>query len=310
MKKLLIAICGIFLLAAPIQMASDRTSNNSEETLVKPNTIEQALNNLTYKNILMSNKWTADINDLEVLSKQDQNNVASTKVTQTEAKVTSTKPTTSSQTEDKVAVAKIAPSTQTESKVTSTKPTTPQQSEDKVTSTKPTTPQQSEDNVTSTKPTPPPQTEDKETPTQPTPPTTPSDQVPPTTSPSDVSAFEQQVVELTNAERTKAGLAPLQIDSKLMAAAREKSQDMQTNNYFSHTSPTFGSPFDRLTALGISYKAAGENIAQGQRTPQEVVQGWMNSSGHRANILNANFTHIGVGYVKTGNYWTQQFIQK
>ncbi|MFJ7736580.1 CAP domain-containing protein [Lysinibacillus sp. NPDC097287] len=127
---------------------------------------------------------------------------------------------------------------------------------------------------------------------------------------SDVNAFEQEVVKLTNAERTKAGLAPLQTDTKLMAAAREKSQDMQSKNYFSHTSPTFGSPFDRLKALGISYKAAGENIAKGQRTPQEVVKAWMNSPGHRANILNANFTHIGVGYVKTGNHWTQQFIKK
>ncbi|MFJ7953599.1 CAP domain-containing protein [Lysinibacillus sp. NPDC096418] len=137
--------------------------------------------------------------------------------------------------------------------------------------------------------------------------TTPSQ---PSTNATDVNAFEQEVVKLTNAERTKAGLAPFQTDSKLMAAAREKSQDMQSKNYFSHTSPTFGSPFDRMKALGISYKAAGENIAKGQRTPQEVVQAWMDSPGHRANILNTNFTHIGVGYVKTGNYWTQQFIKK
>lgn len=139
-----------------------------------------------------------------------------------------------------------------------------------------------------------------------TPPTTST----PSTTTSDVDAFEQEVVKLTNAERTKAGLSPLQTDAKLMAAAREKSQDMQTNKYFSHTSPTFGSPFDRMKALGIAYKAAGENIAQGQRSPQEVVQAWMDSPGHRANILNGKFTHIGVGYVKSGNYWTQQFIQK
>ncbi|WP_107925190.1 CAP domain-containing protein [Lysinibacillus parviboronicapiens] len=132
----------------------------------------------------------------------------------------------------------------------------------------------------------------------------------PTTTTSDVNAFEQEVAKLTNAERTKAGLSALQTDTKLMAAAREKSQDMQSKNYFSHTSPTFGSPFDRMKALGITYKGAGENIAKGQRTPQEVVQAWMDSPGHRANILNAKFTHIGVGYVKSGNYWTQQFIQK
>ncbi|HWL11772.1 MAG TPA: CAP domain-containing protein [Ureibacillus sp.] len=124
-----------------------------------------------------------------------------------------------------------------------------------------------------------------------------------------VSAFEKQVVELTNAERAKNGLAPLKSYDPLMKVARAKSQDMKTNNYFSHTSPTYGSPFDQMKSAGISYKAAGENIAQGQTTPEAVVQAWMNSEGHRANILNANFTHIGVGYVAEGNYWTQQFIQ-
>ncbi|WP_336046624.1 CAP domain-containing protein [Solibacillus ferritrahens] len=125
-----------------------------------------------------------------------------------------------------------------------------------------------------------------------------------------VSAFEEKVVELTNVERTKNGLNALQIDRPLMAAAREKSQDMKNNNYFSHTSPTFGSPFDRLKALNISYKAAGENIAKGQKSPEQVVEAWMNSAGHRANILDKNFTHIGVGYVKDGHIWTQQFIKK
>lgn len=124
------------------------------------------------------------------------------------------------------------------------------------------------------------------------------------------SEFEKQVVELTNAERTKAGLAPLQIDNAVMASAHAKSADMAKNNYFSHTSPTYGSPFDQMKAAGISYRSAGENIAQGQQTPEQVVQAWMNSEGHRANILNSSFTHIGVGYVADGNYWTQQFIQK
>ena len=75
---------------------------------------------------------------------------------------------------------------------------------------------------------------------------------------------------------------------------------MQTKNYFSHTSPTYGSPFDMMKAYGISYKSAGENIAMGQRSPEEVVQAWMNSQGHRENIMNPNFTHIGVGHVATG----------
>ncbi len=94
-----------------------------------------------------------------------------------------------------------------------------------------------------------------------------------------------------------------------MDVAEAKSVDMARNNYFSHTSPTYGSPFDQMRAAGISYRAAGENIAQGQRTPQQVVQAWMDSPGHRQNIMNASYTHIGVGFVQNGYYWTQQFIQ-
>ena len=85
---------------------------------------------------------------------------------------------------------------------------------------------------------------------------------------------------------------------------------MKDNGYFSHTSPTYGSPFDMMKSFGISYRSAAENIAKGQSTPQQVVNAWMNSQGHRANILNKNYTHIGVGYVKSGNIWTQMFISK
>jgi len=89
--------------------------------------------------------------------------------------------------------------------------------------------------------------------------------------------------------------------------------DMRDKNYFSHQSPTYGSPFSMMKNFGISYRTAGENIAAGQQTPQEVVTAWMNSPGHRANILNKSFTHIGVGYAKGGSYghyWTQMFIGK
>ncbi|MET1179355.1 CAP domain-containing protein [Peribacillus simplex] len=127
---------------------------------------------------------------------------------------------------------------------------------------------------------------------------------------SELSAFEQQVVKLTNAEREKQGLAALKIDTELSKVARIKSQDMKDKNYFDHNSPTYGSPFDMMKQFGISYTTAGENIAQGQQTPEEVVQAWMNSQGHRENIMNPSFTHIGVGYVESGNYWTQQFIGK
>lgn len=125
-----------------------------------------------------------------------------------------------------------------------------------------------------------------------------------------LSQFEQQVVTLTNQERAKHGLPELKVDLQLSKVARAKSKDMSDNNYFSHTSPTYGSPFDMMKQYGVTYRSAGENIAKGQRSPAEVVNAWMNSEGHRANILNESFTHIGVGYVENGNYWTQQFIGK
>lgn len=120
--------------------------------------------------------------------------------------------------------------------------------------------------------------------------------------------YEKEVVRLVNKERASRGLSTLTMDWQLSRVARYKSQDMHDKNYFSHTSPTYGSPFDMMSDFGISYRSAGENIAMGQKTPQEVVTAWMNSSGHRANILNASFTKIGVGYVADGNYWTQMFI--
>ena len=85
---------------------------------------------------------------------------------------------------------------------------------------------------------------------------------------------------------------------------------MKNKNYFDHNSPTYGSPFDMMKSFGISYTSAGENIAMGQTTPEQVVQAWMDSQGHRENIMNPSFTQIGVGYVASGNYWTQMFIGK
>lgn len=121
-------------------------------------------------------------------------------------------------------------------------------------------------------------------------------------------SFEEQVVELVNEQRAAYGLSPLTLNTELSKVARIKSQDMHDNNYFSHTSPTYGSPFEMMTTFGISYRTAGENIAMGYTTPEAVMNGWMNSEGHRANILNASYTEIGVGYVADGNYWTQEFI--
>ncbi len=122
-----------------------------------------------------------------------------------------------------------------------------------------------------------------------------------------VSSYETEVVRLVNAERAKHGLAPLSHNWELSRVARYKSQDMADKGYFTHNSPTFGSPFDMMKAFGISYRTAGENIAKGQKSPAAVVNAWMNSSGHRANILNSSYTQIGVGYVANGNHWTQMF---
>lgn len=122
-----------------------------------------------------------------------------------------------------------------------------------------------------------------------------------------LSEYEQEVVDLTNKERKKQGLSPLKADKELGEVAHEKSDDMSTNDYFSHDSPTYGSPFDMLESYDVSYQTAGENIARGQQSPEKVVEGWMNSEGHRENILNEDFSHIGVGYVEDGDYWTQEF---
>lgn len=125
---------------------------------------------------------------------------------------------------------------------------------------------------------------------------------------SDILSYEEEVIRLVNEIRTKNGLNTLKTNWELCRVARYKSQDMHDNKYFSHTSPVYGSPFEMKKKFGISFSTAGENIAKGHSTPQAVVDGWMNSSGHRANILSSAFKQIGVGYVASGNYWTQMFI--
>ncbi|NLM62551.1 MAG: SafA/ExsA family spore coat assembly protein [Clostridiales bacterium] len=123
-----------------------------------------------------------------------------------------------------------------------------------------------------------------------------------------LTSYVNEVIRLTNLKRTQNGLKPLTAYWELNRVAQYKAQDMRNKNYFSHTSPTYGSPFDMIKAFGISYRSAGENIAKGQSTPAQVVEAWWNSSGHRANILNSSYTHIGVGYVADGKYWVQMFI--
>ena len=133
----------------------------------------------------------------------------------------------------------------------------------------------------------------------------------PQSSGSDANAasFVDQVLQLVNEERTKAGLKPLTLSRPAAAAAQTRAREIETS--FSHTRPNGSSFSTALTEQGAGYRRAGENIAWGQRTPAQVMEGWMNSPGHRANILNADFTSIGVGYYRNaaGNsYWTQLFI--
>lgn len=125
--------------------------------------------------------------------------------------------------------------------------------------------------------------------------------------------MEEEIVRLVNEERSRRGLNLLSENWEISRVARIKSQDMIDSNYFSHNSPIYGSPFQMLTSFGIRYSQAAENIAYGQQTAQQVMNTWMNSSGHRANILNPNFNQIGVGVAKKGlnnqNYFTQIFVK-
>ncbi|MCI8702949.1 MAG: CAP domain-containing protein [Anaerotignum sp.] len=120
-----------------------------------------------------------------------------------------------------------------------------------------------------------------------------------------VSTYAARVTELVNVERAKAGLPALTLDAAASQAAQVRAAEIRTS--FSHTRPSGKNCFTALAEAGVNYRAAGENIASGQKTPEEVVTAWMNSEGHRKNILSPNFTGIGVGYLE-GNYWTQFFI--
>ncbi len=129
---------------------------------------------------------------------------------------------------------------------------------------------------------------------------------------SSMNSDEKEVFDLINKQRTKNGLPALKNDSEVQRIARIKAQDMVDNNYFSHNSPTYGSPFDMLKSFKVSYKTAGENIAANSSN-SSAVTAWMNSSGHKANILNSSFNYTGIGVVsspKYGKMYVQMFIGK
>lgn len=126
----------------------------------------------------------------------------------------------------------------------------------------------------------------------------------------DAGAYEQEVLALTNAQRTGAGCPALTWNATLASVARAHSQDMATNNYFDHNTPSGTTPEQRITAAGYTYTQMAENIAAGQATPADVMASWMASAGHKANILNCGLTQLGVGYATGGSsgwYWTQDF---
>lgn len=129
---------------------------------------------------------------------------------------------------------------------------------------------------------------------------------------SNMNSDEKEVFNLINQQRTNNGLSALKVDNEVQRVARIKAEDMVTNNYFSHTSPTYGSPFDMLKSFKISYKTAGENIAANSSN-SGAVNAWMNSSGHKANILNSGFNYTGIGVVNSSKYgkiFVQMFIGK
>lgn len=129
----------------------------------------------------------------------------------------------------------------------------------------------------------------------------------------DIPSKAETILLLVNNERKKQGLKELKLSNNISNIANIKAQDMAKNNYFSHTSPSFGSPFEMLQHFGVSYKAAGENIAAGQKSAEEVMKSWLNSSGHRANILNPAYTELGVGFATGGTYktyWVQLFVKE
>lgn len=127
-----------------------------------------------------------------------------------------------------------------------------------------------------------------------------------------MTADEKEVFDLINKQRTQNGLSALKLDTETLRVARIKAQDMVDNNYFSHNSPKYGSPFQMLNSFKISYKTAGENIA-GNSSNSSAVTAWMNSSGHKANILNSSFNYTGIGVVKSSKYgkvYVQMFLGK
>jgi uncharacterized protein YkwD len=140
---------------------------------------------------------------------------------------------------------------------------------------------------------------------KPTAPTTPSASTPPADTPATGAAA--RVLTLVNDERDKAGCSPLTLNTELTEAAQAHSEDMAAHKNMSHTGSDGSAPGDRITDAGYEWRAYGENIAYGYDTPESVMASWMDSPGHKRNILDCSFKEIGVGLAQPGSYWTQDF---
>ncbi|MFF6781092.1 CAP domain-containing protein [Streptomyces sp. NPDC012510] len=154
---------------------------------------------------------------------------------------------------------------------------------------------------------PPARTPEKQAAPASTPKATEADRAPRTSTSNADSGPTARVLALVNAERQKAGCAPVTENAKLTKAAQNHSQDMADHQNMSHTGSDGSDMSDRLARVGYRFRSAGENVAAGYGTPESVMDGWMNSPGHRANILNCGFKEIGIGLAQPGNYWTQNF---
>ena len=173
--------------------------------------------------------------------------------------------------------------------------------------TKPETSAEPETPSASDTPETPAQPEEPVIPVEPETPPEPEEPAEPVLQTGNFSSEAQAILTLVNDYRAQYGLSPLELDETLCTVAQVKARDMHDNRYFSHNSPTYGSPFDLMDRYGVRYRSAGENIAYGYATAQAVMTAWMNSEGHRANILNASYGKLGVGYVADGSYWVQEF---
>ena len=287
MKKSILTFMSVmFMLALPVSAQA-----NTLNDISNPNSPNHICRQLGTKVCHLENCTVKSYNNIQ--KPQKPTTETTTKV------VTTTKPTTEATTETTT-----KSTTETTTKVvTTTKPTTEATTETTTKSTTETTTKV----VTTTKPTTEATTETTTKTATTTKPTT--EATTETTTVQQNGSYAQQVLNLVNAERAKHNLAPLKLSSSVNKVAQAKADDMKKNNYFDHNSPTYGSPFNMLKSFGVSYKTAGENIAKGQKTPQAVVNAWMNSEGHRANILNKNFKELGVGYTGGSSpYWVQMFI--